>query len=388
MTVTTTTDPPRRRSHPLTFVGLIVHNVAVKKVRLVLTSLAVAIGVLTVVTFSIVNHSLRESELAIMQTGRADFTIAQRGVSDLLNSNIDQATLTRIAADPGIAAATGVLVGTTRLNADNPLFLEIGIRPNELANFGVNIVSGGPFAADATRQIMVGWRAAANLHARVGDQLVIDGTPYRIMGVYSTGQALGDSGVMFPLIPFQAVQRQPGELTLVFVRLRPGANSATVRSRIESQFPQLVTIRTTTDFGRADRSLALINAADRGSEILAIVVGAVIVMTMMTMAFIERTKEFGLLAALGWPARRIVGMVVAEALAIGLLGAAFGIGLSFAATQVIGSLPQLVGILHPVYTASAFWRALYTAGAMSLLGGIYPALRAARLSPLEALRRE
>lgn len=385
---TTMTDPAPKRSRALTFVGLIVHNVAVKKVRLVLTSLAVAIGVLTVVTFSIVNHSLRESELAIMQTGRADFTIAQRGVSDLLNSNIDQATLARIAADPDIAAATGVLVGTTRLNSDNPLFLEIGIRPNELANFGVNIVSGGPFAPDAAHQIMLGWRAAANLHLKVGDRLAIDSTSYRVVGLYSTGQALGDSGAMLPLVPFQAVQRQPGELTLVFVRMRSGAQLSSVRSRIESEFPQLVTIRTATDFGRADRSLALINAADRGSEVLAIVVGAVIVMTMMTMAFIERTKEFGLLAALGWPARRVVGMVVAEALTIGLLGAAGGIGLSFAATQIVGSLPQLVGILHPVYTASAFWRAIYTAGAMSLLGGIYPALRAARLSPLEALRRE
>ncbi|HEY8302240.1 MAG TPA: ABC transporter permease [Jatrophihabitans sp.] len=372
----------------LTFVGLVVHNVSVKKVRLGLTALAVAIGVVTVVTFSIVNHSLRESELAIMQTGRADFTIAQRGVSDVLNSNVDQATLTRLVAYPSIAAATGVLLGTTRLNSANPLFLEIGIRPTELSNFGVTVLSGRAFGADAAHEIMLGWRAAANLHASIGSTITLDSIRYRVVGTYSTGQALGDAGAMLPLVPFQATQRQPGELTLVFVRLRAGADLTAVRTRIEREFPQLVTIRTTTDFGRADRSLALINAADRGSEILAIVVGAVIVMTTMTMAFIERIREFGLLAALGWPARRIVGMVVAEALSIGLLGAAIGVGLSFAATLVVGRLPGLVGILHPVYTSAAFWRALYTAGAMSLLGGAYPALRAARLSPLEALRRE
>src|SRR6185312_12448997 len=97
--------------------GLVLHNVGVKKLRLALTALAVAIGVMTVVTFNVVNHSLRETELAIMQTGRADFTIAQRGVADLLNSNIDQGTLDRINAEPGIAAATGVLIGTSRLNA-------------------------------------------------------------------------------------------------------------------------------------------------------------------------------------------------------------------------------------------------------------------------------
>jgi len=94
------------------------------------------------------------------------------------------------------------------------------------------------------------------------------------------------------------------------------------------------------------------------------------------------------LAAIGWSRRRVLAMVIGEALCIGLVGAALGVGLSFAATQVIGQLPSLVGILHPVYTASAFWRAIYTAGAMSLLGGAYPAIRAARLSPQEALRHE
>lgn len=94
----------------LTFAGLVAHNVTVKKLRLALTALAIAIGVLTVVTFNVVNSSLRSSALAIMQTGRADFTIAQKGTSDLLNSNIDEATFARIQAVPGVAGATGVLM--------------------------------------------------------------------------------------------------------------------------------------------------------------------------------------------------------------------------------------------------------------------------------------
>lgn len=377
-----------KQARGLTLPGLVLHNVGVKKLRLALTALAVAIGVMTVVTFNVVNHSLRETELAIMQTGRADFTIAQRGVSDLLNSNIDQGTLDRIKGDPDIAAATGVLIGTARLDADNPLFLEIGIRPDELANFGVTVVNGVPFSATSAHEIMLGWRAASNLNKHVGDRIGIDGVGFRVVGVYSTGQALGDAGAMLPLVPFQAAQRQPGELTLVFVRLRSGADLSAVRARIEHDYPQLVTVRTTQDFGRADRSLALIDAADRGSTILAILVGAVIVMTTMTMTFIERTREFGVLAAIGWSGRRILGMVIGEALTIGLLGAMGGVVLSFAATQLIGELPSMVGILNPVYTAGAFWRALYTAAAMSLLGGLYPAARAARLAPLEALRHE
>jgi putative ABC transport system permease protein len=372
----------------LSFAGLVAHNVGVKKLRLAFASLAVAIGVMTVVTFSIVNHSLRASELAIMQTGRADFTVAQKGVSDLLNSTVDQSALDAMRREPDIAGITGVLLSTTRLNADNPIFLEIGIKPDETAAFGVTVVAGRVFRAGSASEIMLGYRAAANLHKHVGDRMLLDGSQRLIVGLYSTGQALGDAGAMLALVPFQAAQRQPGAYTLAFVRVRAGTDLGALRSRLERENPQLVTIRTTSDFGRADRSLALINAADRGSAILAVLVGAVIVMTTMTMTFIERTREFGILAAVGWRGRRVVGMVIAEALCIGLLGAAGGVALSFAATQVVGQLPSLVGILDPVYTASAFWRALYTAAAMSLLGGLYPAWRAARLPPLEALRHE
>lgn len=377
-----------RRSGGLTFVGLVAHNVGVKKLRLALAALAVAVGVMTVVTFSIVNHSLRASALAIMQTGRADFTVAQKGVSDLLNSNVDSSAVQSIRQTPGVAAATGVLIGTTRLDRTHPLFLEIGIDPGDLAEFGVTVVSGRPFAADAPGEVLLGWRAARNLDKHVGDTLVLDGDPRRVVGIFSTGQALGDAGAMLPLVPFQAAQRQPGEYTLVFVRAAAGADLTALRQRIERDDPQLVTVRTASDYGRADRSLALIDAADRGSTVLAVLVGAVIVMTTMTITFIERTREFGVLAAVGWSRSRVMGMVIAEALAIGLIGAAGGVALSFAATQLLGQWPSLVGVLDPVYTSAAFWRALYTAGLMSLLGGAYPAARAARLQPLEALRRE
>ncbi|GAB2463661.1 ABC transporter permease [Jatrophihabitans fulvus] len=372
----------------LTLPRLVLHNVVTRKLRLALTAAAIAVGVMTVVTFHVVDHSLKASAVAIMQTGRADFTVAQRGVSDLLNSAVDQGTLTRVAADPRIAAATGVLIATTRLDAANPLFLEIGIDPHSLADFGVTVVSGRPFRTDATREVLLGWRAADNLHARAGDRVTLDGVRRRVVGIYSTGQALGDAGAMLPLVPFQAERRQPGQYTLVFVRTRQGASIAGLRADIEHRFPQLVTVRTAEDFGRADRSLALISAADRAAQVLAVLVGAIIVMTTMTMAFIERTREFGVLAAVGWPGRRILAMIMGEAAVIGLLGAAVGVALSFAATQAVGQLPGLRGILHPEYTTTAFWRALWTAAAMSLLGAVHPAARAAKLSPLEALRRE
>jgi len=161
-----------------------------------------------------------------------------------------------------------------------------------------------------------------------------------------------------------------------------------VQARIDRDFPQLVTIRTLQQFGRADRSLSLILAADKGATVLAIIIGAIVVMSAMTMSFIERTREFGVLSALGWTRRRVGIMIMSEALLIGLIGTAGGLVLSVLAVLGLQQLPSLVGILQPVYTSDIFGRALEVAAAMVLLGGLAPAIRAAMSRPLEALRHE
>lgn len=372
----------------VSFLALILHNITVKKLRLVLTALAVAIGVLTVVSLGVVTESLQQSDLAILQTGQADFTIAQKGVSELLNSSIDESSLSRIKATRGIASVTGVLVGTTKLNSDNPLFLEIGIDPDQLAPFGVTVIDGRPFAASASNQLMLGWRAAENLGLHVGDSLKLDSTSYQVVGIYSTGQSFGDAGCMLPLAWFQTYQRQPSQYTLLFVRVVNRNEVISVQQEIDREFPQVVAIRTLQEFGRADRSLSLILAANRGATVLAVIIGAIVVMSAMTMSFIERTREFGILSALGWNPQRVGAMIVLEALAIGFVGAAAGLALSVLAVIGVQHLPVLAGVLHPVYTSGVFARALSTAAAMVLVGGFAPAVRAALAKPMEALRHE
>ena len=70
------------------------------------------------------------------------------------------------------------------------------------------------------------------------------------------------------------------------------------------------------------------------------------------------------------------------------MGAALGVALSFAVVSILENLPVLKGILHADFTQGAFWRALFTALVMTLIGARYPIIRAAVLSPLEALSHE
>src|SRR5690348_15877339 len=147
----------------MSFFGLVSHNVWTKKLRSLLTAFAVAIGVMTVVTLGIVTESLKTTAASILQTGKADFTVAQRDASDILLSSMTARQLERIQRTEGVRSAVGVLLDTEKLNAQNPLFIEIGIAPNDLAPFGVQILRGWAPRPICANEMVLGWRIAADL---------------------------------------------------------------------------------------------------------------------------------------------------------------------------------------------------------------------------------
>jgi len=382
------TKAPSRRSQRLTMLTLVGADIWAKRARSAGIAFAVALAVMTVVTLTVVSSGLETAATAVLTVGKADFTVAQNGVSDLLYSNIDTGQLAQIGATPGVKSSVGVLLETEHLSAADPLFIEIGIQPDDLATFGVTVVAGTAYGATASNEVMLGWRAAQNLGLHVGDTFHANGTANRVVGIYSTGISYGDSAAMFPLPALQAYNRVPGSVSLVFVKVGPGQSSARVQRTLTANQPELTTISTLAQAGRADRNLVYLKAAVTGSTILAVVIGAIVVGNTMLLSLFERTREFGLLRAIGWGRRRVVWLVVSESLVLALVGSGLGIGLSFLVTTVLEALPQLNGVLHSNFTSGAFWHGLAVGIGMAVLGSLYPSIRAANLTPLKALSNE
>lgn len=372
----------------MSFIWLIGHNVWSKKVRSMLTAFAVAIGVIVVVVLGIVTDSIRTTAAGVLKVGAADFTVSQKGLSDILESALTEQQLQRVREVPGVKSAIGVLLDTTSLNKDNPLVVLVGIRPEDLTPFGVRIASGRAFTAESNDEIMMGIRLAQDLGVAPGDTIHINDGDKKIVGVFNTGNTFGDSTIMFPLVPFQAYERQPGGLSLFFVKTDKGVSPAVVQKRMEKDNPILIGIKNLLEFGRADRGYQLITAADRAATIVAVAVGAIVVANAMLLSLVERYREFGVLRAIGWSRRRLFALIFGEAAIIAFIGAGVGVGLAFIGVWVLKDLPDLAGILKPRFEPWVFGRALLTAVAVTALGALYPAIRAARLSPQEAMRRE
>ncbi len=313
------------RISELTFFALILHNIWSKKVRSIGLAFAVSIAVMAVVTLAVTSSGLEQSAAAIISVGKANVTVVQKGASSILSSTIDRGELDRVGTTPGVASAVGVLVETQHINAENPVFIEIGINPPDLGPFGVKILAGRAYSQTASNEVMLGWRAAANLGLHLGSSFKANGTVNTVVGIYSTGNSFGDSGAMFPLPAIQGYNRVSGIVTLVFVKVARGASAARVAQKIQYDQPELITIRTANQFGRADPNLVYLQAAVNGSTVLAILIGAVIIGNTMLLSLFERTREFGLLRAVGWTRRRVVSLLVGESLLLALLGAAAGV---------------------------------------------------------------
>jgi len=372
----------------MTFVGLIARNIASRPLRAVLTASAVAIGVMAVVALGVLTTSLKETATQILDIGNADFTISQKHTDDLINGTITQEDIDAIGKTPGVERAVGALISTDSYDADNPLVIEVGLAPEDQKPFGVDILEGASYAGGAKDQVMLGYTLAKQIKKTVGDTVTVDGHDYKVMGLYRTNISFGNSTMMFPLAYLQGANRLDGQVTLGFVQVKKGASVKKVRADIDKNFLQLTTIETASDFGRADRNLTLISAANTGGSLLAGLIAVTGVLNTSLLSFFERIREFGIYRSIGWSRLRVIALVLGEAIIVSIIGAAVGVALGWGAINVLQNLKQLRGIFKPAYDAAIFWRSLEFGLIVAFFGALYPALRAALVAPITAVRRE
>jgi putative ABC transport system permease protein len=130
------------------------------------------------------------------------------------------------------------------------------------------------------------------------------------------------------------------------------------------------------------------DALELAVSLLAVGIGAIGVMNTMIMSVFERTREIGILRAIGWRSSRILRLIMVESVLLCLVAVVVGIGVGVAFSRAILLVPLISNFLTPSYSVDVFVRAVVVGIAVGLAGAVYPALRAVRLSPMEALRYE
>ncbi len=160
-----------------------------------------------------------------------------------------------------------------------------------------------------------------------------------------------------------------------------------ISARIEARFDDLVAT-TAADFVEQQEMLAYVDAFTWAVSLIAIIIGGVGGMNTMLMSVFERTREFGVLRAVGWRPRRVLGMVLGESLILSLLGGAVGTGLGIGGVWLVKNMPFGGMVLPQLIYPGRLLQGMLVALGLGGFGGLYPAWRAAQLLPAEAMRYE
>ncbi|CAM3409689.1 FtsX-like permease family protein [Nocardioides dubius] len=324
-----------------------------------------------------------------------DRAVAENFVGDYVISNVFGAAFSPSIADEaaaidGVDALTRVRVQFVE-RPDGGLGILQGIEPESIGvGVKVEMVSGRLDAVDDTDAVLLSESEASDEDLAVGDTLRLDvpvgEAKLRVAGIYRDNELFGDAWVV-GLPALQELGFRPVD-NYVMIRLDPAADRAQVRAALDALTEQqkLISIKDQEGLaeearGPIDQILALIY----GLLALALLIAVLGIVNTLALSVIERTREIGLLRAIGLSRRQLRLMIRLESIVISFLGAVLGVvlGLVFGYVLLKDLASQGLEVIAVPWPAVASFLALSLV--IGVLAAVFPARRAAKLDVLDAI---
>ncbi len=388
--------------------------------RSILTTLGVMIGVLAVILAVAIGEGAKVSVTdSINSLGSNMALVFPQPENQGGRRTTDRGRLTErdaVAIErlvPGVADIAPQLRNTVQIvvSGRNASTAALGVTPGYSRVSNLNAETGR-FISDAdvrtgARVVVLGPTVAIKLFGSfdpVGQDIRVNRVPMKVVGVLeSKGSSFGTDNDDLLLLPLSTARQRfpssapqgPDDLHVLFVGFEDGVNLGGAKTRIRDVLRERnrvgqgevdpFSIRTTEEFmEETGQVTGILQAVLVGIASISLLVGGIGIMNIMLVSVTERTREIGLRMALGAKRRDIRNQFLVEAAVLCTIGGAIGLVLAAILSRVIanlGEFPVPVGIQTSVL-------AILFSAVIGLAFGSYPAIRASRLSPIEALRSE
>ena len=365
--------------------SLVVANLFARPMRTLATVLAIAMEVVLILLVVGLTRGMVNENAKRLEGIGADIVLQPPGSSFMLASStaaMSEKLAELLAGIQGVSAVSPVMV---QLNTQGGIGLIYGIDPETFnrVTHGFTFLHGRAF--QDPYEVIVDDIHAKSKKLQVGQATKFLNHNFRVSGIFEHGKG---SRVFLPLRTVQDLTGTPGKVSLMFIKCESREEIAAVVARLRERLKGY-TVLPMDDFvsqvSSASNNLVALRYFLNTVIFIATVVGFFAIFLAMYTAITERTREIGILKALGASKVFVLSVFVKESLVlcgVGLLG---GVALSFGGQWLLGRLlPNLQVELSFDWIVKAGLIALVS----SSLGGLYPALRAARQDPIDALAYE
>jgi putative ABC transport system permease protein len=373
----------------LSFTGFAWKNLWRRRLRTLLTLCGIGMAIGAFVALVGFSRSFEYEWQRLYSSSGTDIAVVDK---NFMNSSVDQGLQAKLRALPVVDQAEPMIFNimdiTPEVNA-----IMFGWLDDSYEFSPLTFSSGGRFH-NGKPEIIIGELLAKNLNKRVGDTVDLQGSTYTITGIFHGGSALEAGAIIMPLDQMQQLSSLQEKVSGFHVRLRPAPSGESpehyikrAQAQIEAALPGL-NAQPAAERASNNQFVDLAHAVAWGTSCIALLMGILGIANTMAMSVFERTREIGILRAIGWKAWRVLLLIQVEATVLGFVGGILGICFGWGALHLLSTLPQTASIVSTSLSWYHFVEALAISVLSGIVAGAYPAWRGAHLSPVEALRHD
>jgi putative ABC transport system permease protein len=383
---------------PMLFFQLIVKNLRRRWARSALTILGLAVAVMATTTLWTIAWGYADAAQEFYSDRGVDIVVVRAGVANRLTSSLRSDLSTRLKAVPGVDDVDGSL--TEMVSVGKAILVGIplrGLNPDGFTIAKLPIGEGRSLTAQDHGTVIVGNAIAAALGKKPGDSLDVEGKQFQVIGIIQASNPFDANCIIAPVRDVQALMGRPETTSEFQVRaatsVRDDAGLKEVCRRIEAlqdDQHQLLGLKAqpTHQFVSTATESKLGGASAWAITAIVVVLSFASILNTMLMSVIERTKELGILRAVGWRRGRVLRMILGESAVISLAGAIVGLVLSWVLIMILSAWPRTALLVPATISTAALLPGLAVAIVAGLAGAVYPAIHAASVPPIESLRYE